>query len=426
MVNYIRASNLTNPEELKPELWSDDKYMKPSSEYEPWFSYDFDSIDIENSSKTDTLTQIEELKQQLALKDQLLEETVKNMSTMKESFSRMMVKDDPVIPKKKTHLNGVASISLENDEGYFETYSHFSIHHTMLSDKVRTDSYRDAILKNSSVFKDKEVLDLGCGTGILSLFASKAGAKKVFAVDQSDIIYNAIEIAQVNKISNIEFIKGRLEDTVLPLKKVDIIVSEWMGYFLYFEGMLDSVIYARDNYLNESGIMMPNRCTISIVGYGNEDRFNNFINFFDNVYGYNMQCMQMDILKEAHVEKCVDNYVLTKPNVIHNLDIMTCDLKYSNFSYDFSLEVIKDSQMNSIVGYFDTFFDLPEKVMFSTSPAETTTHWQQAVFYFDKPVSVKVGEIVTGKFTCQRGRDDLRALKVEIQIFNKTFKYDLD
>lgn len=427
MINYIRASNVTDPNDLKPELWSDDKFMKPSSDFESWLSYDFDALEVPQSSQSIPANEIDELKRQLALKDQLLEEAVKNMATMKESFSRLMVKDDPVVPKKKkTHQHGIASISLENDEGYFETYSHFSIHHTMLSDKVRTDSYRDAILKNSEIFKDKDVLDLGCGTGILSLFSSKSGAKNVFAVDQSEIIYNAMEIAQVNNASNVKFIKGRLEDAEMPFKKVDIIVSEWMGYFLFFEGMLDSVIYARNNYLNEGGFLLPNRCTVSIVGYGNEERFNNFIKFFDNVYGYNMKCMQKDILKEAHVEKCEDAFVLTKPNVIYNLDIMTCDLNYSNFSYDFNLEVAKDSKMNSIVGYFDTFFDLPEKIMFSTSPKDTTTHWQQVVFYFDEPVNVKVGESVQGKFICQRDRNDLRSLKVEIRIFDKIFKYDLN
>lgn len=65
-------------------------------------------------------------------------------------------------------------------DGYFSSYSHFGIHEEMLKDKVRTCSYRDAILKNPALFKDKIVLDVGCGTGILSLFAAQAGAKHVY------------------------------------------------------------------------------------------------------------------------------------------------------------------------------------------------------------------------------------------------------
>ena len=63
-------------------------------------------------------------------------------------------------------------------------------------DKVRTESYMNSILKNQSVFRDKVVLDVGCGTGILSLFAAKAGAKLVIAVDMSDVIDQAIKIAE--------------------------------------------------------------------------------------------------------------------------------------------------------------------------------------------------------------------------------------
>lgn len=62
--------------------------------------------------------------------------------------------------------------------------------------------------------------------------------------------------------------KGRLEDINLDEDKVDAIVSEWMGYFLLFEGMLDTVIYARDHYLTPGGVLLPNRCTLSIVGSG--------------------------------------------------------------------------------------------------------------------------------------------------------------
>lgn len=63
-----------------------------------------------------------------------------------------------------------------------DSYSHFGIHEEMLKDEVRTLSYRNSIWWNKHLFKDKVVLDVGCGTGILCMFAAKAGAKKVIGV----------------------------------------------------------------------------------------------------------------------------------------------------------------------------------------------------------------------------------------------------
>lgn len=72
----------------------------------------------------------------------------------------------------------------------------------MLKDTVRTDAYRDFIYGNKDLFRDKVVLDVGCGTGILSLFCAKAGAARVIAVDNSDIIDKARENVFDNGLGN--------------------------------------------------------------------------------------------------------------------------------------------------------------------------------------------------------------------------------
>ena len=53
--------------------------------------------------------------------------------------------------------------------------------------------------------------------------------------------------------------------------QVDIIISEWMGYFLMYESMLDTVVYARDKWMAPGGIMMPDRCTMSLVAIEDAD-----------------------------------------------------------------------------------------------------------------------------------------------------------
>ena len=91
---------------------------------------------------------------------------------------------------------------MENKKDYyFNSYSSYYIHEQMLKDKIRTGTYQNAIMKNPDVFKDKIVLDIGCGTGILSIFAAKAGAKKVYGIEFADIADYANEIIKKNNYS---------------------------------------------------------------------------------------------------------------------------------------------------------------------------------------------------------------------------------
>ena len=113
----------------------------------------------------------------------------------------------------------------------------------MLKDEVRTFSYRNSMYQNPHLFKDKVVLDVGCGTGILCMFAAKAGAKLVIGVDMSNIIDQAKVIVKDNGFEgNIVLLKGKMEEVVLPVDKVDIIVSEWMGYCLLYETMVSGTV----------------------------------------------------------------------------------------------------------------------------------------------------------------------------------------
>jgi protein arginine N-methyltransferase 1 len=115
-------------------------------------------------------------------------------------------------------------------------------------------------------------LDVGCGTGILSIFAAKAGAKHVYAVDNANIAIHARTIIKENNLdSKITVIKGKIEEVVLPVESVDIIISEWMGYFLLYESMLDCVLYARDKYLTPNGLIFPDRAVIYIAAIEDEE-----------------------------------------------------------------------------------------------------------------------------------------------------------
>ncbi len=122
-----------------------------------------------------------------------------------------------------------------------------------------------SIVNNSHLFKGKTVLDIGCGTGILCMFAAKAGAKKVIGIECASIYNQAVEIVKENGFADvITLIQGKVEEVTLPVDKVDIIISEWMGYFLLYESMLDTVIYARDKWLIPGGLLFPDKAQLFV------------------------------------------------------------------------------------------------------------------------------------------------------------------
>uniref|UniRef100_A0A674HJI7 type I protein arginine methyltransferase n=1 Tax=Taeniopygia guttata TaxID=59729 RepID=A0A674HJI7_TAEGU len=154
---------------------------------------------------------------------------------------------------------------------YFDSYAHFGIHEEMLKDEVRTLTYRNSMFHNRHLFKDKVVLDVGSGTGILCMFAAKAGARRVIGIECSSISDYAVKIVKANKLDHVvSIIKGKVEEVELPVEKVDIIISEWMGYCLFYESMLNTVIYARDKWLSPQGLIFPDRATLYVTAI--EDR----------------------------------------------------------------------------------------------------------------------------------------------------------
>lgn len=72
----------------------------------------------------------------------------------------------------------------------------------MLKDEVRTRTYMNAIMQNKHLFRDKIVLDVGCGTGILSMFAARAGAKHVYGIDMASIVDYAKKIVAANNLED--------------------------------------------------------------------------------------------------------------------------------------------------------------------------------------------------------------------------------
>jgi len=306
--------------------------------------------------------------------------------------------------------------NLTSADYYFDSYSHFGIHEEMLKDEVRTMSYRNSIVNNKHLFKDKVVLDVGCGTGILSMFAAQAGAKMVIGIDCSEILTQARQIVKDNKLDHIvTLIKGKVEEVTLPVDKVDIIISEWMGYFLLYESMLDTVIWARDKWLVPGGLIFPDKATLYVTAIEDGDYKQEKINYWDNVYGFNMSCIKEMALREPLVDTVDQNMVISNAAPILKVDILTVKKSDLDFSSPFTLTTTRNDYCHALVAYFDIEFSKCHRpVVFSTGPRARYTHWKQTVFYLQDVFTVKQNETIKGNIACKPNAKNPRDLDIVV------------
>ncbi|XP_064480874.1 protein arginine N-methyltransferase 1-like isoform X5 [Ornithodoros turicata] len=307
---------------------------------------------------------------------------------------------------------------------YFDSYAHFGIHEEMLKDEVRTLTYRNSMYHNKHLFKGKVVLDIGCGTGILSMFAAKAGAAKVFGIECSGIVEHAERIVRENHLDNVvTIVKGKVEEVVLPVDKVDIIISEWMGYCLFYESMLDTVLYARDKWLAPGGLMFPDRATLFICCIEDRQYKDEKINWWDSVYGFNMSCIRKVAISEPLVDVVDPKQVVTNACLLKEVDLYTVKVEDLSFSSPFHLQVRRDDYIQAFVTFFNVeFTKCHKRTGFSTAPEAAYTHWKQTVFYFDDYMTVKKGEEICGVFCMKPNPKNKRDLDFSIDV---DFKGDL-
>ncbi|KAJ3208461.1 Protein arginine N-methyltransferase 1 [Entophlyctis luteolus] len=319
-------------------------------------------------------------------------------------------------------MSGDTATTMTSKDYYFDSYAHFGIHEEMLKDEVRTNAYRNSIYQNQHLFKDKVVLDVGCGTGILCMFAAKAGARRVIGVDMSNIIDQAKIIVKANGFpeEKVLLIKGKMEEVVLPVDKVDIIISEWMGYALLYESMLNTVLYARDRYLAKGGLIFPDKATMYLAAIEDGEYKDQKINFWDNVYGFDMSHIKSLALREPLVDTVDANAVNTTACGFRNIDLYTVTVEELTFCVPFQLTATRDDYVHAFICYFDCMFTACHKpVRLPTGPHSKYTHWKQTVFYLTDVLAVKAGETITGTFSLAPNKSNNRDLDISI-----SYKFD--
>lgn len=196
----------------------------------------------------------------------------------------------------------------------------FSIH-----DRIRHKAY-DAIYRR---IKGKRVLHLGCGMGLYSMLAAKAGAAHVVAVDHSSIVDPARVVAEQNGLENITFLRGYLRDVLKqlphPSEKFDLVVCEWMGTFLLNERILADVLYARDYLLESNGSVCPSASSLHICGVSDYFFRLDTEDYWSNVYGFRMEPMKQLVRQEVEVCSIPSKNIVTNSCRMHTVDMSSIE-----------------------------------------------------------------------------------------------------
>ncbi len=134
----------------------------------------------------------------------------------------------------------------------------------------------------------------------------------MYAVEASNSAVIAQKLVDANGYSDvIEIIRGKLEEITLP-EKVDLIISEPLGFLLVHERMIESYVRARDLFLKEGGLMFPSTGSIIFAPLTDDALHKEQltkINFWknDNFYGVNLSCLESDAYEEYFSQPVVGN-----------------------------------------------------------------------------------------------------------------------
>ena len=330
---------------------------------------------------------------------------------------------------KRMQKGGVVDIN--------QNWYNMNIHYEMLRDYNRMKSYYQFI-KNSKWIKDKICCDLGSGTGILSLFALKAGARHVHIVENQKNMIDVIKkLLENNSIPADKYTiyQGWSTDVILN-EKVDCIIHELIGIWGNGENGLGYVAEFRDRFLKEGGNIIPDIIEVNIT-------LQHTNHYYNQMEGSNfdfMKEMNLDNLFQ-NVNKSYSSYI----NLYNNktLSIINNDFNYIKSTSNCNTETIKfnlnedsvqrfkslEKQLNfqpnsnKVVSLICTIkYYCSDKPEIYGDSSKYNTNWRKQMLLF-QPIDIKSDDLIKGKIKMYDYPNSTTEQIIEIELSKNDRKF---
>ena len=281
--------------------------------------------------------------------------------------------------------------------GLVSGFSDIEMHLWMLRDDARAEAYEQALIR--AIRPGDVVVDVGAGTGLLSMMACRAGAARVYALEETGIIDLARTIVRQNGYADrIVLMRGNSARIGLP-ERADVVVSETIGSMVFSEGILETLHDARERFLKPGGVLIPGRVRIMVAPVEN---WHEGIGLLEKpVRGFDYRAAaglfnSHDILPAKMMD---GTHLLDEPRKLYAIDFRT-GAPMTDFERTVEFTARRDGVVHGLLATWRAW--LHDDVELICEPGGPPVHWPPLFFPLPGGIAAREGDRIVLSF----GRQD--------------------
>ena len=259
----------------------------------------------------------------------------------------------------------------------------------MIADRIRIGAYMEAL--RAVIRPGAVVMDIGTGPGIMAVLACQLGAKHVYAIEPSEVIQVAREIAAANHCANkIEFFEDVSRKVTIPVR-ADVIVSDLRGVLPFYSDHISSIADARRRFLAPGGTLIGREDRVWAAVVEAPERYSKIVGAWEwELPGQDLSPARQKVVNEIHKMQAAPEQLLTSPNLWVALDYTR--IENPDVQGELTWTVKRNGTGHGIVIWFDA--DLTDGVGFSNRPGSAAVIYSSLFLHWQEPVPLVAGQTV--------------------------------